>query len=159
MTRRLVLVTALVVAVSGFAPGLAGFGGTGFGGSALAQGIDPIATRQVGLDLLNGTFAGVKAVITTKGDVKTLEAPGKAIQRWGTVFPTLFPEGSDKGNTKAAPAIWTDMEGFKKDATALSVAGEALATAAKAGDEAAAAAAFKQIGDACGACHKEYRLK
>jgi cytochrome c556 len=159
MTRKLVLVTASVLAVCGLAPGVAGFGGIGFGGTALAQGIDPITTRQVGLDLLAGTFAGVKAVVTAKGDVKSLEGSGKAIQRWGMVFPTFFPEGSDKGNTKAAPAIWTDMEGFKKDATALSVAGEALATAAKAGDETAVAAAFKQIGDACGACHKEYRLK
>ncbi len=150
MTRKLVLVTALV---------LAGSGGIGFGGPALAQGIDPIQTRQAGLDLLAGTFAGVKAVVTAKGDVKPLEASGKAIQRWGMVFPTLFPEGSDKGTTKAAPAIWTDMDGFKKDAMALSAAGEALATAAKAGDETAVAAAFKQIGDACGACHKEYRLK
>jgi cytochrome c556 len=125
----------------------------------MAQGIDPIATRQVGLDLLNGTFVGVKAVITAKGDVKTLEALGKAIQRWGAAFPTLFPEGSDKGTTKAAPEIWTDMAGFRKDAMALSTAGGALATAAKAGDETAVAAAFKEIGDACGACHKAYRLK
>jgi len=156
MTRKLVMVTALVLAAGGFGPGI---GGMGLGGTALAQGIDPIQTRQAGLDLLAGTFGGVKAVVTAKGDVKSLEGAGKAIQRWGTVFPTLFPEGSDKGNTKAAPAIWTDMAGFKKDATALSVAGEALATAAKAGDETAVAAAFKQIGDACGACHKEYRLK
>ena len=41
----------------------------------------------------------------------------------------------------------------------LSMAGESLATAAKAGDAAAVATAVKAIGDACGACHKEYRLK
>jgi cytochrome c556 len=75
------------------------------------------------------------------------------------VFPTLFPAGTDKGDTKAAPAIWTDQAGFQKDAMALSAAGEKLATAAKAGDETAVAAAYKEIGDACGACHKDYRLK
>ena len=128
-------------------------------GVAQAQGFDPIKTRQAGLDLLAGTFAGVKAVVTANGDVKTLEGPGKAIQKWGAQFPTLFPAGSDKGETKAAPAIWSDNAGFQKAAMTLSAAGESLATAAKAGDATAVAAAFKSIGDACGACHKDYRLK
>jgi cytochrome c556 len=145
MTRKLALVTALVL---------------GLGGTALAQqAFDPIKTRQAGQDLVAGTFAGVKAVITLKGDVKTLEGPGKAIQKWALVFPTLFPAGSDKGETKAAPAIWTDRAGFEKDAMALSAAAEKLSVAAKAGDEPAVAAAFKEAGEACGACHKEFRLK
>ena len=144
MRRNLALVTAALLAV---------------GGAALADGIDPIQTRQTGLDLLAGTFSGVKAVVTTNGDVKTLEASGKAIQRWGALFPTFFPAGSDKGETKASPKIWEEMAGFKKDADALSAAGEKLAIAAKAGDASATAAAYKEIGEACGACHKEYRLK
>jgi cytochrome c556 len=144
MTKKLALVAAMLLAVSGM---------------ARAQGIDPIQTRQTGLDLLAGTFAGIKAVVTTNGDVKTLEASGKAIQRWGALFPTLFPAGSDTGKTKAAPAIWTDMAGFEKASMALSTAGETLATAAKAGDATAVAAAFKEMGEACGACHKAYRLK
>lgn len=94
-----------------------------------------------------------------KGDVKTLEGPAKAIKRWALVFPTLFPAGSDKGSTKAAPTIWTDSAGFQKDAEALAAAADKLATAAKADDATAVAAAFKETGEACGACHKEYRLK
>ncbi len=145
MTRKFALVAVLAL---------------GFGGAALAQqAFDPIQTRKAGQDLVAGTLAGVKAVITLKGDVKTLENPGKAIQKWALVFPTLFPAGTDKGDTKAAPAIWTDRAGFQKDAEALSVAGGKLAEAAKAGDETAVAAAFKEIGEACGACHKDYRLK
>jgi cytochrome c556 len=145
MTRKLALATAMVLAL---------------GGAALAQhAFDPIQTRKAGQDMLSGTFAGIKAVITLKGDVKTLENPGKAIQKWALVFPTLFPAGSDKGDTKAAPAIWTDRAGFEKAAMALSTSGEKLAVAAKAGDETAVAAAFKEMGDACGACHKDYRLK
>jgi cytochrome c556 len=144
MIRKIVLVTAMALAV---------------GGAAQAQGIDPIQTRQTGLDLLAGTFAGIRAVVAANGDVKTLEGPGKAIKRWGMLFPTLFPAGSDKGETKAAPAIWSDNAGFQKASMALSAAGDTLATAAKAGDAAAVTAAVKGIGDACGACHKEYRLK
>jgi cytochrome c556 len=144
MTRNLALVTATLLAI---------------GGVARADVIDPIPTRQVGMDLLAGTASGVKAVVTLNGDVKTLEGSGKAIQRWGMTIPTLFPAGTDKGDTKASPKIWENMADFKKDSAALSAAGEKLAVSAKAGDATAVAAAFKEIGDACGACHKEYRLK
>jgi cytochrome c556 len=143
MTRKLVLVMAMVLAAVGV---------------ARAE-FDPIATRQAGLDLLAGNFAGIKAVITANGDVKTLEGPANAIKKWGAQFPTLFPAGSDKGNTKAGPTIWTDNPGFQKAAMNLSTAADTLATAAKSGDATAVAAAFKGVGDACGACHKEYRLK
>jgi cytochrome c556 len=149
MMKKLTWVAVMLMAV----------GGVAFGVGVQAQGIDPIEARQTGLDLLAGTFAGIKAVVTTNGDVKTLEGPGKAIQRWGKLFPTLFPAGSDKGSTKASPDIWTDNATFQKDAMALSTAGGALATAAKAGDATAVNAAFKEIGDACGACHKAFRLK
>jgi len=149
MTRKLVLAAASILAVGVLAAG----------GVARAQAIDPIELRQTGLDLLAQTLGGVKAVVTANGDVKTLEGAGKAIKRWGAVFPTLFPAGSDKGATKAAPAIWSDNAGFQKAAMTLSAAGDSLATAAKAGDATAAAAAFKAIGEACGACHKDYRLK
>ena len=131
----------------------------GLGGAAQAQGIDPINTRQTGLDLLSGTFANVRNVVAANGDVKTLEASGKAIQRWGTLMPSLFPPGSDKGATKAAPAIWTDNAGFQTAAAALASAGGMLAGAAKAGDVEAVKASVKAIGDACGACHKGYRLQ
>jgi cytochrome c556 len=144
MTRKLVLVAAMVLAV---------------GGVARADSFDPIQTRQAGQDLVAGTFAGIKAVVTANGDVKTLEGAGKAIQKWALVFPTLFPAGSDKGDTKAAPTIWSDSAGFQKAAMAFSNTGAALATAAKAGDATAVAAAFKDMGASCGACHKEYRLK
>jgi cytochrome c556 len=144
MKRRLALVAATFLAV---------------GGAAQAQGFDPVETRKAGQDLVSSTFAGIKAVVTANGDVKTLETPAKAIQRWAVVFPTLFPPGSDKGNTKAAPTIWSDSAGFQKAAMTLATASESLATAAKAGDSAAVAVAFKGMGEACGACHKEYRLK
>lgn len=144
MTGKLALVTAVVLAVCG-----------------AAQAADPdiLEVRQTGMDLVGGTFAGVKAIVTANGDVKTLEASGKAIQRWGKLIPVMFPTGSDKGDTKASPKIWTETAEFQKDSIALSTAGEALATAAKAGDATAVAAAFKEIGEACGACHKEFRLK
>ena len=129
-------------------------------GAARADGPDPITLRQTGMDLNAGTFAWVKAVVTAKGDVKPLENAGKALARWSTVFPALFPPGSDKGgDTKALPEIWSDSAGFKKDAETFGAAATKLASDAKAGDADAVAADFKSVGEACGACHKAYRAK
>lgn len=129
-------------------------------GLARAQALNVIEIRQTGLDLMSSDFAGIRAVIAAKGDVKTLENPAKAMQRWAALMPSLFPKGSETGgNTKALPEIWSDNAGFQKAAADLGEAVGKLAVAAKAGDADAVAAAIKPIGDACGACHKTYRGK
>ena len=117
-----------------------------------------IETRQAGQDLLAGDFAGIRAVVAAKGDVKTLENPAKAMARWIRNFPTQFPPGTEEGhNTKALAAVWSDAAGFQKAANTLAEAADKLATLAKAGDADGVAAQVKVVGDACGACHRTYR--
>ncbi len=129
-------------------------------GIARADDLNPIETRQAGQDLLAGTYAGIKAVVADKGDVKTLETPAKAIARWIRQFPTQFPKGTEQGhNTKALPAIWSDPEGFRKAADNLADAATRLAELAKAGDADAVAAQVKVVGEACAACHRQFRAR
>ncbi len=105
--RRLAVLAVLAVVLGG-------------GVAARADGPDPIETRQAGQDLLAGTYAGIRAVVAAKGDVKTLENPAKAMARWIRQFPTQFPKGSEEGhNTKALPAVWSDTAGFQKAANDL----------------------------------------
>ena len=117
--------------------------------------------RQAGQDLLAGDFAGIRAVVAAKGDVKTLESPAKAMARWmRAVSRRLFPAGSEKGtNTKALPAIWTDTPGFQKVANDMAEAADKMAELAKAGDADGVAAQIKAVGDACAACHRTYGAK
>ena len=130
-------------------------------GAAHAQsGPNIIQVRQVGLSLMAGDYAGIRAVATAKGDVKTLENPAKAIARFAAIMPSLFPEGTQAGfNTKALPEIWSDKAGFEKAAAALGDAATKLASAANAGDAAGVDAGIKAVGDACGACHRTYRAR
>jgi cytochrome c556 len=129
-------------------------------GVARAEGVDVIETRQAGMDLVSADYAGIRAVVAAKGDVKTLENPGKAIARWARLHPSLFPKGSEQGhNTRALPAIWTDMAGFQGDANDLATAADKLAQFAKAGDADGVAGQIKPMGDACNACHSTYRAK
>lgn len=129
-------------------------------GAAQAAGSDPIETRQAGQDLMAANFAGIRAVVAAKGDVKTLEKPADALARWIKQFPTQFPPGSDTGhNTKALPAVWSDQAGFQKAAENLAAAAEKLSQLAKAGDADAVPAQVKAVGDACGDCHRTYRAR
>ena len=145
MTRALAILAVLTFAVAGI---------------AYAEGYDPIETRQAGQDLMITDLAGIRAVITAKGDVKTLENPAKAMARWMKQFPSQFPPGSDKGHdTKALPAVWTDRAGFEKAATNLVDELTKLAEFAKAGDADGVANQYKVVGDTCTACHRTYRAR
>ena len=146
MTNRLTLLLAALLLV-----------GTG---TASADGIDPIETRQAGQDLFAATYGGIRVVVAAKGDVRTLESPAKAMARWMKQFPTQFPKGSEEGhNTKALPAVWTDNEGFLKTASEMVDATTKLAELAKAGDADAVAAQVKAVGEVCAACHRTYRAR
>ena len=129
-------------------------------GIARADSMNVIELRQAGQDLLSSDFAGIRAVVAAKGDVKTLENPAKAMARWMRAFPSTFPPGSDTGNnTKALPAIWTDTAGFQKDANDMADAADKLSQLAKAGDADGMATQIKAVGEACAACHRTYRAK
>jgi cytochrome c556 len=71
----------------------------------------------------------------------------------------LFPAGSDKGETKALPTVWSDWAGFQAASKNADAAFDKLAVAAGSGDQAALATAFADTGKACGACHEKFRAK
>jgi cytochrome c556 len=129
-------------------------------GAAHAAGPDPIETRQAGQDLMAADYAGIRAVVAAKGNVKTLEKPAEALARWIKQFPSQFPPGSDTGhNTKALPAVWSDPAGFRKAADNFVAAADKLAELAKTGNPDSVAAQVKLVGEACLACHHTYRAR
>jgi cytochrome c556 len=71
----------------------------------------------------------------------------------------LWAEGSsseDLEDSRALPAIWDNLEDVASQQADLAEAAEAAANAAGDGQE-AFVAAFRQVGEACGACHEDYR--
>jgi cytochrome c556 len=77
-----------------------------------------------------------------------------------TVIPSGFAAGTDKGDTRARPEIWSDAAGFRK------VAENFQAEAAKLEQVAKTATSIDplraQVGAvarACSACHDNYRSK
>lgn len=70
---------------------------------------------------------------------------------------TGFVEGSDKGDTKAKPEIWTEAPKFQEAARKSQDAVEKLAAAVKTGNLDAIKAAVGPVGQSCKACHDTYR--
>ena len=70
-----------------------------------------------------------------------------------------FGPGTDKGKTRAKPEIWENTDDFLEKYGNFKAAAAGLAEAAETGDKGTIAAAFKETGGACKACHDEYKAK
>ena len=68
-----------------------------------------------------------------------------------------FVPGTDKGETRAKPEIWTDQAKFKDRAEKMQDAVGKLAAAAKTGNLDTMKAAFGPAGNTCKACHDDFR--
>ena len=131
-----------------------------FAGSAAFA--DPIADRQALMKERGKLVGGLAKVV--KGDaafdaaavldqLKALEANAQKFD-----VATMFPAGSDKGETEAAPKIWEDPSGFKAAGDKyLANVKEAVAAAPDSVD--ALKTSFGAVTANCGGCHQPYRLK
>lgn len=125
---------------------------------ALAQ-ADIIKQRQENRKQAGAAMRAIKGIIDAKGNVAPVVQHAAKLKELELAFDKMFPAGSDKGETKALPAIWTDMAGFQAAGKAADMAYDKLAVAAGSGDLAAVTAAFGDTGKACGACHNKFRMK
>ena len=141
--------------------------GMALAGTALAQGAAVsvpagtiIVARQAGFDLQAGNVIGMKAAIDGGGDVKGFKDAAKALSAWGHVIPGMFPDGTQTGHdTKAKAEIWSDRAGFEKAAESFWIQADKLAVLAEANDKAGFATQYTATTQACGACHRNYRVR
>jgi cytochrome c556 len=129
----------------------------GLGGAALAQ--DAIQQRREGLRGMGQQMEAIKAVSDSRGDPRPLVARIDGMLTFFQGFPARFPAGSDSGDTRALPAVWSDRATFEKAAADMVTQLQALRVVAAAGDPAALPAAFQQTGTTCGACHRDFRAR
>jgi cytochrome c556 len=125
---------------------------------ALAQ-ADVIKERQENRKQTAAAMRAIKGIIDAKGPTAGAVAEAAKLKTLEPAFEKLFPAGSDKGDTKALPAVWTDMAGFQAASKNAEAAFDKLSVAAGSGDMAALTAAFADAGKACGACHEKFRAK
>ena len=145
MKKQLMILTGLCLLVS--ATALAHKGATGI----VKDRMDEFKASQQALKQI---FAVIKA-----GDTQAVIPLAMQMKDWAERMPDYFPAGSDDSPSEAAPAIWTDFDGFRAAAGRHSTAASVLVDAAGTGDVAATAEAARALAGTCKACHQSYRLK
>ncbi|WP_231712390.1 c-type cytochrome [Vineibacter terrae] len=128
------------------------------GSVALAQG-DPIAARKDNRKQAGAQMKAIKGIIDAKGPASGVVQAAAKLKELQLAFPALFPAGSDKGETKALPVVWSDKAGFAAANKAQDTALDALTAAAGSGDMAKIGEAFGNAAKTCGACHDKFRAK
>ena len=91
-------------------------------------------------------------------DWATAEESLQKFKKVSGKFGELFPEGSDTGETEAAPAIWEDREGFNAALQEWADATAAALDAAPATLE-DAKPVFGAVFKTCKNCHDTYRIE
>lgn len=118
---------------------------------------DVIAGRKAAFLMSGALFGQIKAGVDRGDDPKTLGFAARALSRWATALPGMFPAGSTSPASEALPAVWSDRAGFEARAADYAAATAKLADLARAGDKPGFAAQFAVVGGTCKACHDRYR--
>ena len=131
-------------------------------GAALAQFQKPedaIKYRQSAITVMANHFGRIGAVV--KGEApynKDDVAKNAALVATLSTLPwQAFGPGTEGG--KALPEIWSDNAKFKSAADKLQVATADLNSAAQSGNLDNVKKAFGAVGQACKACHDDFRKK
>jgi cytochrome c556 len=149
--RKKVVIAAIVGAMTA---------GAMVGGATLAFAqADVIKERQANRKQTAAAMRVIKGVVDSSGDAKIVVEQAAKMKELEAAFDKMFPAGSDKGDTKALPTVWSDMAGFRAASKAADAAYDKLAVAGGSGNMAEIKTAFENTGKACGACHQKYRAK
>lgn len=131
--------------------------GTAGSGGAWAQ-ADVVAQRKDEMKRSGAHLEAIKKIIDAGEAVDPIAPRAQEMNGYFATLATLFPAGSTE-DSKARPEVWSDRAGFEKAAANATAATARLASVAGGGDKDATAAAFREVGASCGACHRNYRAR
>lgn len=132
-------------------------------GAAIADGHSEVEQREAAMKVVGKSTGTIGKMLKGETEFSADEANTAlaAMKEAATGFGDLFPDGTElqgSNEFKAAPAIWTDGDGFSAEVVKFAGAIDA-AIAANPQDKAALGAVFGTIGQSCKSCHEDYRVK
>ena len=141
------------------AAGLAGIAVSLPAAAQFAKAEDAIRYRRAGMTMMNTHFGRVAAMANGRVpfDAKAVADNAEVATIMSKLPYAAFVEGSDKGETRAEPKIWTEMDKFRAAASKLQDEMAKLNVVAKTGNVDAIKAAVGETGKACKACRDAYR--
>ena len=123
-----------------------------------AQMSDLTKKRLASMKTMGGNMKKLGAAVGG-GDNAAAAAAAAEINKIASQIPTLFPDGSGTGETRAKPEIWQDFADFRSKANAVEAASAKVVADANSGSLGSdPKAVVGSIGQNCGACHKAYRV-
>ncbi|WP_372591619.1 c-type cytochrome [Guyparkeria sp.] len=150
MFRKLILPIALAATVA-----------TTQGVAQAADPADVIEYRQAVFQVAKNNFGPIADML--KGEIEydqaTVEKNAAVVQMMSTLVGDLFPEGTDAmaGETNALTEIWDEPDAFADKVAKFEETSSELVEAADSGDKRQLAAAVKDVGSSCKACHDDFR--
>ena len=134
---------------------------SGTASAQFAKPEDAVKYRKSALFVMQQHFARVGAMANGRVPFDaTAIAANAAIAESMSKLPWAgFVEGSDKGETRAKPEIWTEQAKFKEGADKMMAEMSKLAVVAKGGDIESIKAAVNAVGGSCKSCHDAYQKK
>lgn len=136
----------------------------GAAGSASAAGIPQIIhARQANLHRMGRLAKSLRDQIwRSRPNWGIVVSDANQIEQLAAALPNWFPAGSGQGHgikTRASAAIWAKPQAFAQAAHRLLASSQNLAAAAARHDRRAMALRSRELGRACGSCHREFRAR
>jgi cytochrome c556 len=122
---------------------------------------DAIKYRKNALFVMQQNFGRVAAMAGGKApfDAK-VAAESAAVAEFTSKLPWEgFGPGTDKGDTKAKPEIWSEKAKFDDEARKMQAEMTKLSAAAKSGNLDSIKVAVNAVGGTCKSCHDDFRAK
>lgn len=120
---------------------------------------DAIKYRKAAFTVTAAHFSRIGAMANGRVpfDAKVAAENAALVETMSKLPWDAFGPGTDKGDTRALPAIWTEQAQFKAGADKFQAEAAKLNAAAKTGNLDAIKTAFGAVGQTCKACHDNYR--
>ncbi len=144
-----VLVAAMATAVLLSTPAMAQF----------QKAEDAIKYRKAALTVMGNHFTRIGAMANGRVpfDAAVAASSADVVETLSKLPWEGFGPGTDKGDTRAKPEIWTEKAKFEEAAKTMQSEVAKLSAAAKTGSLDAVKAAFGGAAQSCKACHDAYR--
>lgn len=120
---------------------------------------DAIKYRKASFTVMGTHFSRIGAMASGRVPFDAaVAADSAAIVETMSKLPwPAFGAGTDKGDTRALPAIWSEQAKFREGADRMQAEVAKLAAAARTGNLDSVKAAFGAAGQSCKACHDNFR--
>lgn len=120
---------------------------------------DAVKYRKGALTVMANHFSRIGAMANGRVpfDAKVAAESAAIVETMSKLPWEGFVAGTDKGDTAALPAIWTEQAKFKEGSDKLQTATAQLAAAARTGNLDSVKTAFGATAQTCKACHDAFR--